>query len=95
MIIGACRVRLHLPGCDSLKAKRSRLKPLLARLHKEFNVSAAEVELHDVWQSAEIAIALAATNDPGHVHAELDSIVKWIERNAPDMDVVDAQVELR
>lgn len=88
-------MRLYLPGCDSLKAKRSRLKPLLARLHKEFNVSAAEVDLHDVWQSAEIAVVLAATNDPGRVHAELDHIVKWIEHNAPDVDVVDAQVELR
>jgi hypothetical protein len=95
MIIGACRVRLYLPGCDSLKAKRSRLKPLLARLRKEFNVSAAEVDLHDVWQSAEIGLAAVANNDPRHLYAQLETVLKWIEHNAPDVEVMDTQVELR
>ncbi|MFN3762802.1 MAG: DUF503 family protein, partial [Anaerolineae bacterium] len=27
MLIGLCRIQLHLPGNSSLKEKRSRLKP--------------------------------------------------------------------
>ena len=95
MIIGACRLRLHLPLCASLKTKRGLLKPLLARLHREFNVAVAEVDLQDVWQSAEIAIVAVANNDPGQVQAEIEKIVAWIERNRPEVEVVDMQIELR
>ncbi len=66
MIIGTCLIELHLEGNESLKGKRSVLKPLLARLHKEFNVSAAEIDHQDRWQAASIALACVA-NDTAHV----------------------------
>jgi uncharacterized protein len=94
MVIGACRLQLHLPGCGSLKEKRGLLKPLLARVHREFNVAAAEVELQDVWQSAGLAI-VAVANEGGHLHAQLQNIIGWIEHNRPEVEVVDAQFELR
>jgi uncharacterized protein YlxP (DUF503 family) len=94
MVIGACRLQLHLPGCGSLKEKRARLKPLLARLHREFNVAAAEVDLHDVWQSAALAI-VAVSTDAAHVQSALSHIVSWVEHNRPEVEVVDAQFELR
>jgi len=94
MVIDACQLLLHLEGCTSLKAKRSLLKPLLARLHREFNVAAAEVAHQDVWQSAEIAIVVVG-NDAGHLRAELQNIVRWIEDNRPEVEVVDAHFELR
>ena len=79
MIVAACVVRLHLPGSASLKAKRGVLKSLLARLRREFNVSAAETGLHDVWQSAEIAL-VTVSPDAGYAEkaaewrARLDAI---------------------
>ena len=94
MVIGACRLQLHLPGCNSLKEKRALLKPLLARLHREFNVAVAEVDFLDVWRSAGLAI-VAVTNATGNVEAELEHIVHWIEHNRPELEVVDAQFELR
>lgn len=94
MIIGACTVRLHLPGVLSLKEKRGRLKPILARLPKEFNLAAAEVDLHDVWQSAEIGL-VTVSNDSGLVQSLLEKAVKWIEHNSPDVEVVDHQIEIR
>lgn len=93
MIIGTCLIELHLPGNGSLKGKRSALKPLLARLHQEFNVSAAEVGRQDAWQSAEIALALVA-NEAGHVQAVLQRAVAWIEANRPDVQVVDYSIEV-
>jgi len=95
VIIGACRVRLYLPGCSSLKEKRSRLKPLLARLPREFNVSVAEVGLHDVWQSAEIALVTVVNGEAGLAHASLEAMVRWIEHHAPEAEVVAAPIELR
>ncbi len=94
MIIGACTLRLHLAGCASLKDKRSRLKPLLARLRREFNVAAAEVDLQDVWQSAEIAVVTVA-NETARIHSQLDQVVTWVERTWPELEVVAAQIELR
>lgn len=93
MIIGACTVDLHLPGNGSLKGKRSILKPLLLRLRKEFNLAAAEVDYHDVWQSAQIALVSVST-DAGHVHALLERAVHWIEKQRPDLDVVGWRIEV-
>ena len=93
MIIGACTIDLHLPGNGSLKGKRSILKPLLLRLRKEFNVAAAEVNYHDVWQSAQIAL-VAVSTDAGHVHRLLERAIHWIEKHRPDLSVVDWHIEV-
>lgn len=94
MIIGACTVRLHLPGNQSLKGKRGLLKPLLARLPKEFNLAAAEIDLQDVWQSAEIGL-VTVSNDAGLAQSLLEKSVRWIEAHNPDVEVVDYKIELR
>ncbi len=93
MIVGTCTVELHLEGNGSLKGKRAALKPLLARLHKEFNLSAAEIDHHDRWRSATIALACVA-NDQAHVEQVLNTAVQWIEHNRPDLQVVDWQMEI-
>jgi uncharacterized protein YlxP (DUF503 family) len=93
MIIGACTVDLHLPGNGSLKGKRSILKPLLLRLRREFNLATAEVDYHDVWQSAQIALVSVST-DTGHVQRQLEHAIRWIEHNRPDLTVVDWQIEI-
>jgi uncharacterized protein YlxP (DUF503 family) len=93
MVIGACRVELHLPGNRSLKGKRSILKPLLNRLRREFNLATAEVAHNDAWQSAEIALVTVA-NDPGRVHALLERTVRWIETYHPEVQVMDWEIEV-
>lgn len=93
MVIGVCRVKLHLPGNGSLKGKRSRLKPLLNRLRREFNLSTAEVDLHDVWQSSVIGL-VTVSNDAERAHAVLQQAVRWIEVHHPDVQIVDWGVEL-
>jgi uncharacterized protein YlxP (DUF503 family) len=93
VIIATCVIELHLPGNASLKGKRSVLKPLLLRLRKEFNVSAAEIDLHDVWQSARIALASVST-DAGRVQGQLEGAVRWIEARYPNLQVVDWNIEL-
>lgn len=93
MIIGTCVVDLHLPGNGSLKGKRSILKSLLSRLRKEFNLATAEVNHHDVWQSAQIALVCVST-DAGHAQKMLERAVHWIEKHRPDLMVVDWQIEV-
>lgn len=92
-IVGLCTLELHLPGVLSLKEKRSILKSMLVRLHNQFNISAAEVDHHDVWQSALIAFAVVS-NTTTHNHQVLSKAVMWIEENFPDVLVTDQQTEI-
>ncbi|WP_299026218.1 DUF503 domain-containing protein [uncultured Thermanaerothrix sp.] len=91
-MIGVLTMHLHLPTCLSLKEKRSRLKPLLHRLHREFNISAAEVDFQDAWQEAIITCALVS-NDSAHAQAVLQKVVHFTAANWPDMDILDHRIE--
>ncbi len=93
MTIGLLILTIHLPGCTSLKEKRRRLKPLLARLHREFNVSAAELDRQDAWQEAVLGCALVS-NDPAYTDRSLRNIARWVEISWPDVSVMDDQIEL-
>ena len=93
MTIGVLTLHIFIPGCSSLKEKRRRLKPLLARLHREFNISVAEVDQNDTWQNAIIACALVS-NDQRHTQRVLQKIIQWIETHWPDVSVFDDQIEI-
>lgn len=93
MPVGLLTLEIRIPGCSSLKEKRSRIKPLLARLQREFNVSTAEMERLDAWQEAEIACA-AVSNEAAQAARVLQEVVRWVENNWPDVDVIDDQIVL-
>ena len=67
MNIGFLTLHLRLEGCRSLKEKRGRIKPLLTRLRREFNVSVAEIDFQDIWQDAMLGCVLIS-NEPAHTH---------------------------
>lgn len=92
MSVGVLTLHLHLPGCTSLKEKRSRLKPLLARLHREFNISVAEMEQNDSWQEAVIACVLVS-NEHGQTQRVLQHVLEWIEHSWPDVFVSHEEME--
>jgi hypothetical protein len=93
MSIGYLSLHLLLPGCTSLKEKRSRLKPLIARLHREFNISVAEMDCLDSWQESILGCSLVS-NDARHTQRSLQKIVEWIETYWPDVSLVDDHLEL-
>jgi hypothetical protein len=93
MSIGFLSLHVRLDGCASLKEKRSRLKPLLNRLHREFNVSVAEIDYHDAWQDALVACVLVS-NDAAHTQRSLRQVVRWIETSWPDVSLVDDHLEM-
>ena len=94
MPVGLMTILIELPGCASLKEKRSRLKPLLARLHREFNISAAEVDFQDRWQSASIACAVVSI-DERHNQRVLQETVNWIAHYWPDVEIISERYETR
>ena len=83
---GIARIDLHLPGIDSLKAKRALLNRAKAALHDDLRVSVAEVGSQDVWQRAILGVAIAASTATG-VDRILDRITAVIERD-PRVEVL-------
>lgn len=83
---------LSLPGCHSLKEKRSILSPLLSRL-KRHNLSVIEASHQDSWQTAVLQIAKL-----GQTRAQLDRdlalLLSSIENDFRDITLADVQHEL-
>jgi uncharacterized protein YlxP (DUF503 family) len=93
MALGLLTLYIHLPGCSSLKEKRSRLAPLLARLRKEFNISIAETDQLDSWKNAVIACAWIS-NESAFTQQALLKIPHWITAYWPDVEVVNDHIDL-
>jgi uncharacterized protein YlxP (DUF503 family) len=92
-MLATLTIHLHLATCASLKEKRGRLKPLISRLHREFNVSVAEMDLQDKWQEAVIACAMI-NSDAVTLQQSLQSVAKWVQGNWTDGDVIEEKIEI-
>ena len=92
-MVGILTIHLHLPGCTSLKEKRSLIKPFISRLHREFNISAAEMDAQDAWQQAVIGCGMVG-NDTAHLEQSLQAVIRWVEGNWPDGDVIEQRIEI-
>ena len=90
MVVGLLQVELTIPSADSLKAKRMVLRSLKDRIRKNFNVSIAEVDDNDLWQSAVLAVALVS-NDKRFANQVLSKVVDFIE-SSRDLVVDDYQL---
>ena len=80
MVIAYALFDLHLPGCRSLKEKRSIVKSLKTRIRNEFEVSAAEVDHQDLLQRASIGVS-AVGQDQAPLDAVLQHILRFVEQN--------------
>jgi hypothetical protein len=85
-------VELHLPDVDSLKGKRHVLKGLKERVRNKFEVAVAEVDHHDSWQRATLAVA-CVSHDSRHANEVVDKAMDFIEANV-DGRVLDVSVEI-
>jgi len=92
MVVALVQATLLVPGCRSLKEKRSVVKGLVETARHRFHASVAEVGALDLLQRAEIGAALVA-NDARLVTAEAEKLVAFLGRH-PDARLVDHQVEV-
>ena len=92
MNVGICKLKIHIPGSQSLKDKRSILKSLMARLQKQFNISIAEVDDHDLWRIATIGIA-CISNHTYRVEEVLDAVISTIDRDFPTIEIIEKEME--
>jgi uncharacterized protein YlxP (DUF503 family) len=92
VIVGTLKLRLVLRESHSLKDKRRVIKSLKDTLSNKFNISVAETDEQDVWQTAEIGVASVGT-DGSFVQSVLTSVVNYV-RFFGGVELVDSQQEL-
>ncbi len=90
-----CTVLFHLyiPSSHSLKDKRSIIKPIIHRLHREFNISVSEVEKMDAWNET-ILVCAHVSNDKKFSQSYIYKIKAFILKYFNNIDLVDTRIEI-
>ncbi len=73
--VGVLTLELRMPHAHSLKDKRHVVKGLKDRLRNKFNVSVAEIDYQDLWQSALLA-AVTVSSSRNYAEQVLQSVEK-------------------
>jgi len=77
MPIAHLNLELRIEGSHSLKDRRQLLRSLKDRLRASFNVSVAEIDPTDLWQSATVGVvAISSSRD------YLEGLMKKVEAAA-------------
>ena len=92
-IVGLCTIVISLPASHSLKEKRQAVKSIIAKARNEFNLSIGEVDDHDLWQRATLAAACISTSQ-AYAHGQFEALVRFIERQRPDLPLIDYAIEM-
>ncbi len=92
MVIGYCRVRLYLPENHSLKGKRQALKSIIDRVRGRYNVAIAEVDDHDLWQSATLGISCVSSEER-HANEVLSRVIETIRLARAEAELLDYEFE--
>lgn len=93
MAVGLLTLELYLPLNDSLKGKRGILKPLIARLRREFNVSVCEADAQDVLTRAVIEVA-CVSGTSGLAVRQLQFVANHVESWRMDAQLIDYHIEM-
>ena len=89
MWLGAIEFDLRLGDVHSLKEKRSVVRPLVAELRRQFQLSAAEVDHLDLHRRASVGVAVVAP-DRAHVVEVLDSAERLVAAR-PELELLSAR----
>jgi hypothetical protein len=92
VIVGTLKLRFVLRESHSLKDKRRVIKSLKDTLANKFNISVAETDEQDVWQTAVLGIAAVGTDTP-FVQSVLTQVVNYA-RFFGGVELIDQQQEL-
>lgn len=92
MVVGVGLIKLTIHESNSLKAKRRVVKSVLGRVRSKFDLSIAEVDDQDKWQSCTLGFAVV-TNEAGHAHSMLETVTAYVE-GLHLAEIVDSQIEI-
>lgn len=93
MHVGTARITLQLPENGSLKGKRRVIGSLMSRVRNKFNVSIAEVDFNDSWQTAALGLT-AVSNSARHADEVVGNVIGYIEATVEEGYVSDIDREV-
>ena len=95
MSVALLTLEFYLPVNQSLKGKRGILKPLVARLRRDYNVSVCEADAQDVLSRAVLEVACVSQN-AALAQRQLQKIADRLEHESMrrDAQLVDYHIEL-
>jgi len=89
--VGILAIELRFPEAGSLKDKRQHLRSAKAQLQNRFGASVAETGFHDVWQRAQLVIALAAA-EAGALEHLMDGVERFLFSQAYESTLVERSI---
>lgn len=92
MTIGCLQAKLSIPEAGNLKEKRMVLRSLKDRMMNKMNVSVAETDLQDLWQSAKLTVVTVAA-EKEVVERRLSDVADFI-RSEPRVVLLDYMTEM-
>lgn len=92
MVIGSCTIKLRLFEVNSLKDKRQIIKSIIGRIKSRFNVSIAEIDLNNSWQTTLIGFA-CVTNDSHHANQILSNVIRFIDEDSR-VEILEENIEI-
>jgi uncharacterized protein len=92
MPVSSLVVTFSIPGCKSLKEKRSRIRPVIAKLRREFNLSVSKVGHQDAWQLCTLGCAIIS-NDANFNQQVLQKTSRFIASAWPDLELIEEKIE--
>ncbi len=89
MWIGWIEFDILLGDVQSLKEKRSVIRPLLADIKRRYDVSVAEVGDHDQYRRSQVGAGLVAA-DRAHLVEVLDAVERFVAAR-PEFELLSAR----
>ncbi|MFB8369198.1 DUF503 domain-containing protein [Pseudarthrobacter sp. NPDC055928] len=89
MWIGWIEFDILLGDVQSLKEKRSLIRPLLAELKRRFEVSVAEVGDHEQYRRSQVGVGLVAA-DRAHIVEVLTAVERFVAYR-PELELLSAR----
>lgn len=80
---------VYLPGCRSLKAKRSVVRSAVDVLRRRYRVAVAETDHQGNWQRAELVVAVVA-GQFGQASEILDEVERFVW-SVPEWEVLEIE----
>ncbi len=90
--VGVLLVFLHIPQAQSLKDKRMVVRSIKDKVRARHNVSVAELDGQDKWQTATLGFA-AINHDRHYLDGQLNDVLSLIERHAAGALVCEHKIE--
>ena len=92
MFVAILKLELHIPASNSLKHKRMILNSFKGKMKNNFNISIAEIDEHDKWQKAIVAVC-QVSSDKRYIQGTMDKVLKFAD-SFRGVDVLRDEMEI-